>query len=169
MNLPGFWRVQAPEWFAGIGLLLLRVWAGQEFLMAGLTKLQGGLHAPEWFTQLDFPFPLQWLSPDLNWLAAGIGETVLAIALLVGFGARLAALGLLYITYVAVWTVHFDLGWQGWNAIQTEQGLGFKVPLMLAVMLLAILTQGPGHFSLDAWMRRILSRRHPVALRGTAA
>ncbi len=169
MSLRNFWRAQAPEWLAGSGLLLLRAWAGQEFLLAGLTKLQGGLHAPEWFAALDFPFPLHWLTADLNWLVAGIGETVLAIALLVGFGARLAALGLLYITYVAVWTVHFDLGWQGWNEIQTEQGLGFKVPLMLAVMLMAILTQGSGHFSLDAWMRRILSRRHPVALRETAA
>jgi len=169
MNLRNFWHAQAPEWLAGTGLLLLRVWAGQEFLMAGLTKLQGGLHAPEWFAALAFPFPLQWLTPDLNWLAAGIGETLLAIALLLGFGARLAALGLLYITYVAVWTVHFDLGWQGWNDIQTEQGLGFKVPLMLAVMLLSILMQGPGHFSLDAWMRRILIRRHTTALRETAA
>jgi len=46
--------------------------------------------------------------------------------------------------------VHFDLGWAGWRAIETDEGLGFKVPLMLGLMLFAVLTQGPGRFSLDA-------------------
>ncbi len=169
MNSSNFWPKQAPEWVTGSGLLLLRVWVAQEFLMAGLTKLQGGMSAPEWFAGLDFPFPHQWLGPDLNWLAAGIGETALAMALLLGLRTRLASLGLLYITYVAVWTVHFDLGWQGWNQIDTEQGLGFKVPLMLAVMLLAILTQGAGVFSLDAWKRRMRSGRSPMMVHETAA
>lgn len=155
MNSPNSWRMQAPDWVAGSGLLLLRLWAGQEFLMAGLTKLQGGITAPEWFAGLSFPFPHQLLGPDLNWLAAGIAETALAIALLLGLGSRLASLGLLYITCIAVWTVHFDLGWHGWNQIETEQGLGFKVPLMLGVMLLAILIQGPGVCSVDAWLQRL--------------
>ncbi len=169
MNSPNFWHRQAPDWVAGAGLLLLRVWVGQEFFIAGLTKLQGGMSAPEWFAGLDFPFPHQWLSPDLNWLAAGVGETVLAVALLLGLRSRLAALGLLYITYIAVWAVHFDLGWLGWNQIETEQGLGFKVPLMLTVMLLAILTQGAGAFSLDSWMRRVRVGRDPVLTRETSA
>lgn len=169
MNSPNFWRGQAPDWAAGAGLLMLRLWVGQEFFMAGLTKLQGGMSAPEWFSGLSFPFPHQWMSPDLNWLAAGVGETMLALALLLGLRSRLAALGLLYITYIAVWTVHFDLGWLGWNQIETEQGLGFKVPLMLTVMLLAILTQGAGAFSLDALMRRVRGGRDTVLTRETAA
>ncbi len=57
MNSPNFWRRQAPDWIAGSGLLLLRIWVGQEYLIAGLTKLQGGTVAPEWFTGLNFPFP----------------------------------------------------------------------------------------------------------------
>lgn len=54
--------------------------------------------------------------------------------------------------------MHFDLGWAGWNQIETEQGQGFKVPLMLALMLLAVLTQGGGQYALDAWRRR--ARKH---------
>ena len=79
-----------------------------------------------------------------------------------GWWSRWAAGGLLFITYVAVYTVHFDLGWAGWNQIDSEAGLGFKVPLMLAIMLLAIVTQGGGQYALDAWRGRTqrTSSRH---------
>lgn len=147
--------VQLNRSLDGLGLLGLRLFTGQEFLLAGLTKLRHGLQAPEWFAGLDFPAPLHLLSADLNWLTAGLGETVLGAAVLLGLGGRLVALGLLFITWVAVYTVHFDLGWAGWNQIETENGLGFKVPLMLALMLLTILSQGSGRYSLDArWCRR---------------
>lgn len=148
------WRERAHDVLQDMGLLALRLWAGQEFLLAGYTKLSGGLQAPPWFATLDFPFPTSLLSADLNWIAAGTGEVVLGLALILGLWSRRAALGLLFITYVAVYTVHFDLGWSGWNQIETENGQGFKVPLMLALMLLALLTQGGGQYALDAWRRR---------------
>lgn len=147
-------REKVPEIFDGVGLLLLRLWAGQEFLFAGYTKLSAGLQAPEWFAGLDFPFPLSILSANMNWLMAGLGEVVLSCVLILGLYSRLAAVGLLFITYVAIYTVHFDLGWAGWNQIETEAGLGFKVPLMLAVMLMALLSHGAGRYSLDAIIRR---------------
>ncbi|SDK42128.1 putative oxidoreductase [Methylophilus rhizosphaerae] len=131
-----------------LGLLALRIWAGQEFILAGYTKLSGGVHAPEWFSGLQFPFPLHFLGADLNWVMAGAGEITFGLALLLGFYSRLAAIGLLFITFVAVYTVHFDLGWSGWNQIETDAGLGFKVPLMLALMLFTILTQGSGRYSI---------------------
>ena len=65
----------------GLGLLALRLFAGQEFVLAGYTKLAGGGGAPEWFAGLDFPFPLHYLGVDFNWWAAGLGEMVLGIAL----------------------------------------------------------------------------------------
>jgi len=145
---------RAAELLQDLGLLGLRLFAGQEFLLAGWTKLAGGLQAPEWFAALAFPFPHGLLGPQLNWLLAGAGEVLLGTALILGLGSRLAALGLLYITYIAVYSVHFDLGWAGWNQIETEQGLGYKVPLMLALMLFAVLTQGGGQYALDAWRRR---------------
>jgi putative oxidoreductase len=98
------------------------------------------------------------LPADTNWVLAGYGELLLSMALLLGLSSRLAALGLLYITFVAVYTVHFDLGWAGWNQIEGDEGLGFKVPLMMALMLLAVLTQGPGRYAADAWV----ARRAPV-------
>ncbi len=150
----------------GWGLLALRLFVAQEFVQAGWMKLSAGLTAPEWFAGLDFPPLLAWLGPDLNWAAAGFGEVALGLALALGLAGRLAALGLLFITWVAVYTVHFDLGWAGWNQIDTDDGLGFKVPLMLALMLLAILLQGAGRLSLDAWLGTRWVRRghdrHPA-------
>ncbi|WP_291585425.1 DoxX family protein [Comamonas sp. UBA7528] len=144
------WCEKAQTALRDLGLLGLRLWAAQEFVLAGWTKWSAGASVPEWFQGLDFPFPLHLLGPQLNWLAAGSGEVVLGVLLLLGWKSRLAALGLLYITYVAVYAVHFDLGWAGWRAIETDAGQGFKVPLMLALMLFAVLTQGPGRYALDA-------------------
>ncbi len=159
MNSSPSLTAPAPEALSGLSLLALRLWVGQEFLLAGYTKLAAGPHAPPWFAGLDFPFPLAFLPADLNWLMAGLGELLLSIALMLGLQTRLAALGLLFITWVAVRTVHFELGWAGWNQIETEAGLGFKVPLMLALMLLAPLAQGAGKLSLDTMLNRRRTRR----------
>lgn len=132
-----------------MGLLGLRVWLAYEFGFAGWTKLQN-LQAPQWFMELTFPIPLHLINANVNWVSAGLIEVSLSFLLLLGIGHRLASLGLLCITYVAIYTVHFDLGWAGWNQIDTDQGQGFKVPLMLVLMLLTILTQGPGRFAF-AW------------------
>lgn len=148
-------HAKAIEKIHDIGLLTLRIGAAQEFLFAGYTKLSSGINAPAWFSSLQFPFPLSFLDPSLNWVAAGIGEITFGLMLMFGLYSRLAALGLLYITFVAVYTVHFDLGWAGWNQIETEAGLGFKVPLLLALMLFAILTQGSGRYSIDGINRNL--------------
>ncbi|MCA0175983.1 MAG: DoxX family protein [Proteobacteria bacterium] len=132
-----------------LGLLGLRLWLAQEFIQAGWVKLAAGPTPPEWFATLMLPWPVSLLGTQVNWLAAGVVECLAGLALLVGLHSRLAALALLFVTWVAVVSVHFDLGWAGWNQIETEAGLGFKVPLMLALMLLAVFTQGPGRWSLD--------------------
>ena len=158
MHLLLIWGEKVQAHMRDLGLLGLRLWAAQEFLFAGWTKLSAGGAVPAWFEGLDFPFPHQLLGAQLNWLAAGAGELVLGFLLLLGYKSRFAAVGLIYITYVAVYTVHFDLGWAGWRAIETSEGLGFKVPLMLGLMLFAVLTQGPGRFSLDAVQAQMPSK-----------
>jgi len=148
----------AREHLDGWSLLALRLFVAQEFMQAGWMKVSAGFTAPAWFAGLDFPPMLAWLGPDLNWVAAGFGEVALGAAIAVGLFGRLAALGLLFITWVAVYTVHFDLGWAGWNQIDTEAGQGFKVPLMLGLMLLTLLLQGAGRISLDSWLNTLLER-----------
>lgn len=137
-----------------LGPLVLRLWLAQEFITAGWIKLFDSWSAPDWFRELSFPLPVSLLPPDLNWVTAGLLETGLGLLLLVGLFGRLAALGLLFVTWVAVYSVHFDLGWAGWNQIETDDGQGFKVPLMIGLMLLALLARGMGKWSLDHWLER---------------
>lgn len=146
MNLEFILKEKVADKMADVGLLFLRIWLFIEFGLAGFNKLSAGLAAPEWFASLKFPFPNSLLSADLNWGMAGLGEVLLAALILFGIFPRLASLGLLYVTFVAVYTVHWDLGFSGWNQIETENGLGFKVPLMLALMLIVIFTQGAGRY-----------------------
>ncbi len=136
-----------------LGPLLLRLWLAQEFIQAGWNKLSAGGTAPDWFRELAFPLPVSLLPADLNWLSAGLLETGLGLLLLLGLFGRLASLGLLFVTWVAVYSVHFDLGWAGRTTIETEDGLGLKVPLMIGLMLLALLAGGMGKWSLDEWLR----------------
>lgn len=136
-------------------LFLLRIWVGQEFLLAGYTKLMGGLTPPEWFSSLNFPFPLAAIGPNLNWLIAGVCEILFGSALIIGVSVRFASFILIYITYVAIYTVHSDLGWQGWNVIESESGNGFKVPMMIGLMLFTLLAMGAGSLSLDYWIRKL--------------
>ena len=149
MNFKPTWLAPLQRQTADAALLLLRLWLAQEFLYAAWQKLSGGFTPPDWFAQLNFPLPLDRLPAQFNWAAAGVGELVLGLALLLGFGHRVAVLGLLYITWVAVYTVHFDLGWAGWRFIETDAGNGFKVPLMMALMLLVLLGHGAGRWSVE--------------------
>lgn len=149
MHFKPTWLAPLRKQIGDAALLLLRLWLAQEFLYAAWQKLSGGFTPPDWFSQLSFPFPLDHLPAAFNWTVAGAGEGVLGLALLLGLGTRLAALGLLYITWVAVYTVHFDLGWAGWRFIETDAGNGFKVPLMMALMLLVLLGHGPGRWSIE--------------------
>jgi putative oxidoreductase len=152
MNFLTIYKKQLNQLLSDVVLLMLRIWLAQEFITAGLTKLSGGLTPPEWFRELSFPFPNNILSNQVNWVVAGSAELLFGCLLIAGLFGRLSALILLYITYVAVYTVHFDLGLLGWNQIETDTGLGFKVPLMIAVMLLVVLGQGVGRWSLDHWV-----------------
>jgi putative oxidoreductase len=138
----------------GLGPLALRLWLAQEFLVAAWTKLQAGFVPPEWFAQLHFPPPVGWLPASLNWWSVMALEAVLGLALLLGLKTRWAAAGLMLVTLVAIASVHFDLGWQGWNQIETEAGQGFKLPLMMAMMLAALWGQGGGALACDAWWDR---------------
>jgi putative oxidoreductase len=154
MNLLFSWNNKLAEATAQaqpLAYLILRLWLAQEFINAGYTKLAGGLQAPEWFGGLQFPFPVNLLPVDINWGLAGFGEMGLGLLLALGLFGRLAAAGLLFITWVAVYSVHFDLGLAGWNQIETDMGLGFKVPLMMALMLVVLFFSGMGRWSVDNW------------------
>lgn len=154
MNSTPTSRARLPEHLQDLALLLLRLWLAQEFLFAAWQKGRMGWMPPEWFLQLELPWPLTFLDSQFNWLAVSLGEWVFGLAVAVGYFTRSASVGLLFITAVAVYSVHFDLGWAGWRQIETEHGNGFKVPLMMGLMLLVLVSHGAGRWTMAGAFNR---------------
>ena len=138
------------NWLAPLGLRLILAW---EFFESGREKWLGD----NWFAQLGdrFPWPFSLLGANINWSLATWFELVGSLALLLGLGTRFAAYTLFVLTIVATYAVHWpgdwaSLGelWQGYAI--TNKGYGnYKLPLLYLIMLLPLMLNGAGRFSLD--------------------
>jgi putative oxidoreductase len=134
--------------------LFLRVLLAWEFFDAGREKLQG----ENWFAQLGdkFPLPFSLLGPNVNWTLSTWLELGGGIALLLGLGTRYVASALFVLTVVAIYAVHWPSDWSSlselWQGYAiTNQGFGnYKLPLIYLVMLLPLMLNGGGRFSLDS-------------------
>ena len=117
-----FWRSGVNKWDGFLQLNDVAV-----FLFSSEFKLHlpGGPH----------PFP----APETMAFAAGSAEILLPIFLVLGFGTRLAALGLLAMTLV----------------VQLTVPSGWPIHLTWAAMALGIMAWGPGQISLDHWIGRL--------------
>ncbi len=123
--------------------LVLRIALAIPFFKSGLTKWDGPLQLSETATLLfteefklhffgrlyDYPFP------SVAAYAAGIGEIVLPILLVLGLGTRLAAFGLLIMTVVIQLTI-------------PDAWANFHLPW--AAMALSIILMGPGKLALES-------------------
>lgn len=147
------------QWLAPTGLRLLLAW---EFFEAGREKLLG----QNWFADLGdkFPLPFSLISPDANWAMATWIELGASVALLLGLGTRYAALALWVLTVVAIYAVHWPSDWSSlselWQGYAiSNQGHGnYKLPLLYLVMLLPLILNGGGRFSLDHLICAVRSR-----------
>lgn len=127
-------------------LLALRLFAAYEFGEAGLEKWNG----ENWFADIQdaFPFPFDLLPAAFNWNAAMAAELAVPVLLVFGLFGRLGALVLMVLTAVAWAAVHAG---NGYNVCDN----GYKMALIYLVLLLPLLMQGMGRWSLDY----VLSRR----------
>ncbi|MBF0804992.1 MULTISPECIES: DoxX family protein [Neisseria] len=127
-------------WGKDIALLGLRLFAAYEFWEAGIEKWNG----QNWFADIQgaFPFPFSLFPAGFNWAAATGIELVAPLLLLSGLFGRAGALMLMVLTTVAWAAVH---GGNGYNVCDN----GYKMALIYLVVLLPLLLQGMGRFSLD--------------------
>lgn len=140
--------------------LCLRLLLAFEFMEAGWSKVQGS----NWFAdvQTRFLFPFSALPAELNWNLAIAVELVGGVLLALGLGTRYAAAALMVLTVVAAVAVHFPADWQSlgelWQGYAiSDQGQGnFKLPLLFLLMLMVLVSHGPGKLSLD----HLIARRH---------
>lgn len=140
-------------WSADLPLRLFLAW---EFFEAGLEKWNG----PNWFAQIQLPFPFHLLPAEVNWQLSMWVELIAPLLLLLGLGTRLAASVLIVLTLVAIAAVHWPAHWsslaelaQGYSISDHGHG-NYKLPLIYLVALLPLLLKGAGRLSLDALLRR---------------
>lgn len=127
-------------WPNALSMLILRLFAAYEFWEAGVEKWNG----ENWFAdiQQQFPFPFYLLSAQWNWQLAMWAELVFPVLLVVGLATRLSAAALAILTLVAWYAVHAGLGYNIGNG-------GYKMAVIYLVVLLPLVLNGGGKWSLD--------------------
>lgn len=133
-------------WGKDISMFALRLFAAYEFWEAGVAKW----HGENWFEEIQdsFPFPFNILPADVNWLLATGAELLVPVLLVLGLFGRTGALVLMVLTVVAWTAVHAG---NGYNVCDG----GYKMPLIYLLVLLPLLLQGMGRWSLDfLWFGR---------------
>jgi putative oxidoreductase len=133
--------------------LVLRVGLAVPFWRSGILKWDGFLQlndtAVELFTDefmLHLPGgPYPYPAPAVMAFLSGSGEVVFSTLLVIGLATRFAATGLLAMTAIVELTVP-----DGW-----------PVHITWAAMALGIMAWGPGRFSLDFLVRRVLGLDAP--------
>ncbi len=133
-----------PSW----SMLIVRVVLGVIFFAHGAQKVFG------WFGGNGLKGTIGYFKQALGIpaaatvIAAGI-ECFGGLAVLVGFLARPAALGLIVVMLVAISTVHWKNGFFLNWANAPGKGHGYEMNLALIGMALAVLVAGAGRFSVD--------------------
>ncbi len=134
--------ISALETLQPLAQLAARLFVGHAFFASGLTKLRDWEITVALFTD-EYHVPL--LPPELAAVLGTAGELVLPVLLVLGLAGRFAAAGLFVVNVVAV----VSLAEIAPVALQQHQFWGS--------LLLALLLWGPGRWSVDARLSRLLS------------
>jgi putative oxidoreductase len=139
-------------------LLVLRVYFFWQLFQTGQGKLAHLDKITEYFAGLGIPLP------GLNAALAGATETFGGLLLIVGLASRLTAIPVAITMAVAYLTADFEAVTSFLsNPDKFVQAAPF--PFLLAALI--VLAFGPGRFSLDAWIGRMVTKREatePVGL-----
>jgi len=140
------WLDEVGAWIAPLGLRLL---LAKEFWDSGVEKFNGN----NWFAdiQSQFPFPFNFVPPDISWFISTWVELLGAWMLIFGFGTRIISFKLIILTLVAWYAVHAG---NGYNVCSN----GFKLPLIYLIMFIPLLLTGPGKLSLDHLIKKHFAR-----------
>jgi putative oxidoreductase len=128
---------------AGISDLLIRCAVFRVFFWSGLAKIDNWSGTVQLF-EYEYMVPL--LSPSTAAFLAVLFELDAACLVLIGLGARLAALPLLAMTLI----IQFVLGMRDPAYYQIEHYLWM-------VLLIVLIQRGPGRWSIDGMIRRRLA------------
>jgi putative oxidoreductase len=132
-------------------LLIIRLYFGWTFIMAGLGKLFNVEAQTELFKGWGIPFPM------LNVYLAGTTETVCGFLLMIGFASRIITIPLIGTMLVAYLTAHTEQLYAFWG----NTAYFFKAPpFPYLYTCLVVLLFGPGRLSVDGMIKAQLECDH---------
>lgn len=129
-------------------LAVMRVVLGIVFFVHGAQKVLGWFGGYGFTGTMNFFTSVMHIPAPLAFLAMA-AEFVGGLALIVGFLARIAALGIAVNMLVAIFMVHLRVGFfMDWNG--TQKAEGFEYHLLALALAIPIIIRGAGAFSVDA-------------------
>ncbi len=133
-----------------LAYLILRLALGIVFFPHGAQKLLG------WFAGYGFSGTMQFFTqtmgiPAVFAFLAIMAEFLGSLALILGFGTRVAALGIAIVMVVAVLTTHLQHGFF-MNWFGNQQGEGFEFHVLVIAIALVLGLKGAGLYSVDGLM-----------------
>jgi putative oxidoreductase len=135
-------------------LLLLRVLLGLVMLAHGLQKAFGWFGGFGWSNSMNYFTATVGLPVILAALVILI-ESIGAVLLIIGFGARVNAFLMIIVIIGAFFADHIRNGFY-MNWFGNHKGEGFEFDILFWAIAILIVVKGAGRWSVDAWMQRKL-------------
>ncbi len=102
---------------------------------------------------------------EISWQMSMWTEILGAFGLVIGLFTRFWALGLIIVSVVAIFGVHWPAEWNSlgelWESyrVSRREGLGnFRIPLLFVVMLFPLVFKGAGKLSVDHVLAKHFNR-----------
>lgn len=128
------------DFLKDIPLLLMRLVLAYGFWGPAMMKWNNMSGIANWFDSMGYPFP------TLNAYLAGTTEFAGVILMVIGIGTRIISMPMMFIMFIAIFTVHLHSGFEAGNN-------GFEIPLYYLIMLFTLMIYGPGKYSLEGLLR----------------
>jgi putative oxidoreductase len=142
------------DYLRGPVLLLIRLYWGWQFFLAGKGKLGNLDQTAEFFAELSIPMP------KLNAVMAASTECFGGMLLLLGLGSRLVGIPLTITMSVALLTAHRE---ELRNMFENPDGVLTADPFLFLLASVIVVVCGPGYLSLDALIKRLFKKKEPEA------
>jgi putative oxidoreductase len=133
-------------------LLYLRLLWGYQLFTYGMDKLQHIGATIQFFSELSIP------SPAFHAYEVALIETICGAAFTLGFASRLASIPTLILMISALSSAHSEY-LSNFQFITNPHMLAIQEPYPYLFLSLLVFIFGPGRISIDAWIKRWLSRQ----------
>ncbi len=142
--------ISTGNFFGHLVLLIMRLYWGYAFYLAGSGKLAHVQDTAAFFSAHGIPFP-----EAMVYIVGGI-ELVGGCLLMVGFASRLACIPLIIILLTALFTVHYE---PVTKVLTNPEIFLAQAPITYLIVTMVVFVFGPGWLSLDFLIETLFFRR----------